>query len=57
MVRKNCKAENGGSGGGGLVAKSCLTLYNPMDCNLPVRLLCPWNSPGKNTGVGSHCLL
>ena len=21
------------------------------------RLLCPWNSPGKNTGVGSHPLL
>ena len=23
----------------------------------PVRLLCPWNSPGKNTGVGFHSLL
>ena len=23
----------------------------------PTRLLCPWNSPGKNTGVGSHALL
>ena len=23
----------------------------------PARFLCPWNSPGKNTGVGSHCLL
>ena len=22
-----------------------------------VRLLCPWDSPGKNTGVGSHSLL
>ena len=21
------------------------------------RLLCPWNSPGKNTGVGCHALL
>ena len=21
------------------------------------RLLCPWNSPGKNTGVGSHFLV
>ena len=20
------------------------------------RLLCPWNSPGKNTGVGCHSL-
>ena len=24
---------------------------------LPARLLCPWDSPGKNTGVGSHSLL
>ena len=23
----------------------------------PTRLLCPWNSPGQNTGVGSHSLL
>ena len=23
----------------------------------PARLLCPWNSPGKNTGVGSHSFL
>ena len=23
----------------------------------PARLLCPWDSPGKNTGVGSHALL
>ena len=23
----------------------------------PARLLCPWNSPGNNTGVGSHSLL
>ena len=22
-----------------------------------IRLLCPWNSPGKNTGVGCHALL
>ena len=24
---------------------------------LPARLLCPWNFPGKNTGVGHHFLL
>ena len=31
----------------------------PMDCSPPVHgiLLCPWNSPGKNTWVGSHSLL
>ena len=23
----------------------------------PARVLCPWNSPGQNTGVGSHSLL
>ena len=23
----------------------------------PARLLCPWDSPGKNTGVGCHYLL
>ena len=34
------------------VTQSCLTLFNPMD-----RLFCPWNSPGKNTGVGSLSLL
>ena len=27
-------------------------------CGLqPARLLCPWDSPGKNTGVGCHALL
>ena len=24
---------------------------------LPARLLCPWDSPGRNTGVGCHSLL
>ena len=37
--------------------QSCPTLCNPMDCSPPVRLLCPWDSPGKNTGVGGHSLL
>ena len=23
----------------------------------PTRLLCPWDSPGKNTAVGNHSLL
>ena len=30
-------------------AQSCPTLCSPMDCS-PARLLCPWDSPGKNTG-------
>ena len=39
-----------------LVIQWCPALCNSMDCS-PSRLLCPWNSPGKNTGVGSHSLL
>ena len=23
----------------------------------PIKLLCPWDSPGKNTGMGCHALL
>ena len=34
-----------------LVVKSCLT---PTHRLLPARLLCPWDFPGKNTGVGCH---
>ena len=35
--------------------QSCPTLwpYGPQRA----RLLCPWGSPGKNTGVGCHALL
>ena len=33
--------------------QSCPTLCDTMDCSLP-RLLCPWDSPGKNTGVCCH---
>ena len=32
-----------------LVDQLCLTLCNPMGC--------PWDSPGKNTGVDCHSLL
>ena len=35
----------------------CLTLCNPIDGWQPTRLRCPWDSPGKNTGVGCHFLL
>ena len=38
-----------------LVAKLCLTLFaTPKE---PTRLLCPWDFPGKNAGVGRHFLL
>ena len=33
------------------VAQSCPTLSDPT------RLLCPWDFPGKSTGVGCHCFL
>ena len=39
-----------------LVTKSCLTLFQPHGL-YPARLLCPWDSPGKNTGVDYHFLL
>ena len=37
----------------GLVAKLCLTLVTPWIV-APTRLLCPWDSLGKNTGLGCH---
>ena len=40
-------------GGGGLVNKSCLTLWGPHGLQL-TRFLCPRYFPGKNTGVGCH---
>ena len=44
--------------GGGLVPKSCLTLGLLQPRWLwPARLLCLWDSLGKNTGVGCHFLL
>ena len=33
-----------------LVAKSCPTLCDPMDCSPPGS--CPWDFPGQNTEVG-----
>ena len=39
-----------------LVAQSYPTLCDPHGL-WPTRLFCPWDSPGKNTGGGSHFLL
>ena len=36
--------------------QSCPTLCDPHR-RQPTRLRCPWDSPGKNTGVGCHFLL
>ena len=38
-----------------LVAKLCLTLLWPHGL-WPTRLFCPWDFPGKNTGVGCHIM-
>jgi len=38
--------------GGSLVTQLCPTLATPW--TVATRLLCPWDSPGKNTGVGCH---
>ena len=49
----------------------CLLIFNMRACSVasvmsdslppyglqPTRLLCPWDSPGKNTEVGCHALL
>ena len=43
-----------------LVAQLCLPFCDPTDWQTPpvtARLFSPWNSPGKNTGVGCHFLL
>ena len=39
-----------------LVAQLCLTLCDSHGPK-PARCFCPWNSPGKNTGVGCYSLL
>ena len=39
-----------------MLLQLCWTLWDPYK-PLPTRLLCPWDSPGKNTGVGCHALL
>ena len=41
---------------GCLVTRLCLTLLPPHGLS-PARPLCPWDFPGKNTGVGCHFLL
>ena len=37
--------------------QSCPTLCDPIDGRQPTRRPHPWDSPGKNTGVGCHFLL
>ena len=39
------------------VVQLCLSLCSPVNCSVAPRLLCPWDFPGKNTGVGCQALL
>ena len=54
------QGENGGFGGhvhGYMFSRSAASdSLRPYGLQ-PARLLCPWDSPGKNTGVGCHFLL
>ena len=60
--RNGLKKKKNNSAGGGendvkvFVTQSCLTFCNPIDYS-PTRLLRPWDSPGRNTGMGCHALL
>ena len=38
------------------IPKSCPTFCDPMDCSPPLSF-CPWDFPGKNTGIGCHFFL
>ena len=40
-------------------SESCSVLFSSLRPHglQPAKLLCPWNSPGKNIGVGRHSLL
>ena len=54
-VTYNSSTENAAAAPAKLL-QSCPTLCDPIDGSPPVSPS-PWNSPGKNTGVGCHFLL
>ena len=54
MVRIQIVPKNAATAAKSL--QSCPTLCHPID-RQPTRLPSPWDSPGKNTGVGCHFLL
>ena len=54
----NSKGFRRSVSGDGIMAKSCRTLLRPHGLQpTPWTVSCPWNSPGKNTGVVCHFLL
>ena len=48
QIKKHCAAAK--------LLQSCPTLWDPID-GIPPSSPGPWDSPGKNTGVGCHSLL
>ena len=46
-----------GQSDGGLFSRSVVSDPQRPRGLQPTRLLCPWGFPGKNIGVGCHCLL
>ena len=42
-----------------MVCVSCSVVSDSLQAHelWPTRLLCPWDFPGKNTGLGCHALL
>ena len=52
--QKQCLVSNRAEMTGAWVLRACSTLCDPMD---PTRLLCPWDVPGKDAGMGCHFLL
>ena len=51
--------SHGGSPGAVFQCVSCSVMSDSLRPHgiWPARLLCPWNSPGKNTGVGCHSFI
>ena len=57
MVKIRCGKHwqrNRHGNGGGALSRVRLSLPHGLQ---PTRLLCPWDSPGKSTGVGCHFFL
>ena len=54
--RLTCWCEPEASAVAAKSLQSCPTLCDPID-GQPTRLRRPWDSPGKNSGVGCHFLL
>ena len=54
--KDNVRRLTAAAAAAGKSLQSCPTLWDPTDSS-PTRLPRPWDSPGKNTGVGCHFLL